>query len=81
LGDDLKVLHVHDNYGGADDRHYYPYRGNVDWEGFYKGLNEIKYQGTLNLETRVAIETPEPMRDVMRKGLYELAKYMASRVG
>lgn len=80
LGDDLKVLHVHDNYGGADDRHYYPYRGNVDWEGFYKGLNEINYKGTLNLETKVAMETPEPMRDTMRKGLYELAKYMASRV-
>ena len=80
LGDDLKVLHVHDNYGGDDDRHYYPYRGNVDWEGFYKGLNEIGYKGTLSLETKVAVETPEPVREQLLLGLSSLAKYMASKI-
>ncbi len=80
LGNDLKVLHVHDNYGGDDDRHYYPYRGNVDWDGFYKGLNEIGFKGTLNLETRVSAETPEPVREQLLLGLSALAKYMASKV-
>ena len=80
LGDDLKVVHVHDNFGGADDRHYFPYRGDIDWESFYKALNEIGFKGTMNLETMIAINTPEPARESLCKGLFELAKYMASRV-
>ena len=80
LGDDLKVLHVHDNYGGADDRHYFPFRGNIDWAQFVQALNEIGYKGVMNLETQVAIETPEPMRNEIRKGVFGIAKYLAEGV-
>ncbi len=81
LGQDLKVLHLHDNYGTEDDRHYLPYRGNVNWEGFIKALKEIGYQGSINLETRISIETPEPMRDMLRQGLANIAKYFAEKIG
>ena len=80
LGDDLKVLHVHDNYGGADDRHYFPFRGNIDWAQFVQALNEIGYKGVMNMETEVAVRTPEPMRGEIRKGVFGIAKYLAEGV-
>ena len=80
LGDDLKTLHIHDNFGGADDRHYMPFRGNIDWNSFIKGLNEIKYKGYINLETIISRNVPEPMLDELRKGLYGIAKYFAEKV-
>lgn len=49
MGKYLKVLHVHDNHGG--DSHELPYLGNIDWEGFYKGLCDIGYDGVFNFET------------------------------
>lgn len=44
LGDRLKALHIHDNYGIFDD-HTAPGFGNIDWEGFCKGLSDIGYDG------------------------------------
>lgn len=80
LDKDLRALHIHDNYGTEDDRHYLPYRGNVDWQGFIKGLKEIEYQGVINLETRISIDTPEPMRDTLRRGLAGIAKHFAEQI-
>ena len=80
LGDDLKTLHVHDNFGGADDRHYIPYKGNIDWDAFVKGLNEIGFKGYMNLETMIERKTPEPMKEQLQKGLYGIAKYLADKV-
>ena len=81
IGDDLKVIHIHDNFGGADDRHYYPFRGTIDWDLVIKALNEIGYKGTVNLETQVSIKTPEPMRDDLRRSLCGIAKYFAEKLG
>ena len=80
LGEDLKVLHVHDNFGGADDRHYLPFRGNIDWDAFILALKEIKYNGCFSLETGIAIKTPEPIRDDLRRGVYRIAKYFAEKI-
>lgn len=60
LGDALKVLHVHDNYG-EKDLHNPPYSGTVDWEGFLAGLRDIGYQGALNFEVS-ADRIPEEAR-------------------
>lgn len=49
LGDSLKVLHVHDNYGTADN-HNPPGFGTVDWNGFMQGLKDIGYSGCFNFE-------------------------------
>ena len=81
LGDDLACLHVHDNAGGADDRHYIPYQGTIDWEGFATALNEIGYTGVMSLETNIKNTTPEPMKEQMQRALAQMARYLASRVG
>lgn len=81
IGKDLEALHVHDNGGGWEDRHYIPYQGNVKWEEFYKALNEIGYKGCLSLETVISRQMPEPYRENFRKELAALAKFMASHVG
>ena len=81
LGDDLKVVHMHDNFGTEDDRHYFPFRGTIDWDLVIKALNEIGYKGTVNLETLVSLKTPEPMRDDMCRALNGIAKYFAKNLG
>ena len=80
LGKDLKVLHVHDNYGGADDRHYLPYHGSIDWDAFTDALNKIGYDGCLSLETVISIKTPEPAREQLQLGLSTLARELAKKV-
>lgn len=80
LGKDLKTLHVHDNYSFSGDRHYIPYKGTVDWDGFIKALNEIGYKGCMSLETCIDLRTPEPMKEMLQKGLYGIARHFASLI-
>ncbi|MEZ3470608.1 MAG: sugar phosphate isomerase/epimerase, partial [Schaedlerella sp.] len=54
LGGRLKILHIHDN-DGVSDLHTMPYTfarswnpAATDWEGFLRGLREIKYEGVIN---------------------------------
>ncbi len=49
-GDDLKVLHVHDNSGRGDE-HKPPFHGIVDWKDFYASLLETGFDGVLSLES------------------------------
>lgn len=80
FGKDLKTLHVHDNFGFSGDRHYPPFKGTVDWDGFVKGLNEIGYKGCISLETFIDKRTPEPMKEQMQRGLAGIAKYFAEKI-
>ena len=80
LGGDLAALHIHDNRGRGDD-HLLPYQGNVKWAEFLKALKDIDYKGDFTLETSIHVNTPEPAREEMRKGLFALAKSMAGSVG
>ena len=80
FGEDLKTLHVHDNFGFSGDRHYPPFKGNVDWDVFVKGLNEIGYKGCMSLETFIDKRTPEPMKEQMQRGLAGIAKYFAEKI-
>lgn len=50
LGDEIRVLHVHDNKWGAD-LHLAPYFGIIDWESFVKALKDIGFNGCFSLET------------------------------
>ena len=50
MGDELKVLHVHDNMGDRDF-HLWPTKGIIDWHGFMKALKDIRFQGVFSLET------------------------------
>ena len=49
VGDRLKVLHLNDNVG-ADDVHYSPFMGTVNWSDVMKGLKNIGYKGSINFE-------------------------------
>ena len=70
LGDRLKVLHIHDN-DGSSDLHQIPFtftktrenRPSTDWDGFVKGLRNIKFQGVLSFETAPVLTTfPDRMK-------------------
>jgi sugar phosphate isomerase/epimerase len=50
LGNEIKVLHVHDNMGDAD-YHLWPTKGKTDWDDFAKALKEIDFKGVFSLET------------------------------
>ena len=78
LGEDLACLHVHDNKGNWD-QHLIPYQGNIEWNGFLSALKEIGYKGTFSLETYIATQMPEPVRESMRTSLAALAKTMAAQ--
>lgn len=53
LGDEIRVLHVHDNKWGAD-LHLAPYFGIIDWESFANALADIGFNGCFSLETMPA---------------------------
>ncbi len=73
LGDYLKVMHVHDNNGHAD-QHLLPYSGVIDWADFGKALKEINFDGVLSLECSVGKNLPDSIKDYHRKGLYMIAE-------
>jgi sugar phosphate isomerase/epimerase len=50
-GNDLKVLHVHDN-DGTDDHHGIPYTGTTNWNEFMKALREVGYTGPISSEAK-----------------------------
>jgi len=79
MGEDLRVLHVHDN-NGKNDLHAIPFQYTLDWEAFVCGLNSVGYGGCMSLETFVPNKTPQPMREQMQKALFGICKYLAGRI-
>ena len=49
LGNKLKVLHLHDNYGKGD-LHLPPLYGNIDWNSMKKALDDVGYNGVYSME-------------------------------
>ena len=79
LGDHLSTLHVHDDRHGQD-RHLWPYQGEVDWDGFARGLQAIGFNGVISLETQVCSGMPQPMREKFEKSLVQLTRLLADKV-
>lgn len=84
----LKALHIHDN-DGAIDLHQIPYtftktRDNVsstDWEGFIRGLQRIRFHGTLSFETAPVLTAyPDEMKQDVLAFLARIGNYFASRI-
>lgn len=48
-GENLKVLHIHDNMGNRDE-HLLPQCGLIDWKDFGAALQEIGFDGVFSLE-------------------------------
>ena len=79
FGDDLAVLHVHDDIYGQD-RHLIPFQGEVDWDAFIQGLRKISFQGCISLETSISQKMPQPMREEMQKQLAKIARYFVDEI-
>lgn len=87
LGDRLTILHIHDNDSNKD-LHLLPYTQTMggtktctDWEGFIKGLREIKYKGSLCFETFCAVDAfPEELRGDVLKLISATGRYFAKRI-
>lgn len=83
LGHRVKVLHIHDN-DGRQDLHQIPFtftasrenKSSTDWEGFIRGLRNIRFDGVLSFETAPVLEAfPVEMKEsvlafIARTGLY-----------
>lgn len=49
LGKQIKVFHIHDNFGQFDE-HMLPTKGKIDWDDFLLALKQIEFDGTFSLE-------------------------------
>ena len=74
----LRVLHVHDN-DGANDFHWLPETGVINWAEFSKALHDINFEGVFSLETNVkrADLSPEEFKKEKIK-LAQTAKRLAN---
>lgn len=88
LGQRLKVLHIHDNDGVAD-LHQLPFafartRENTcstDWEGFVRGLRNIRFDGVLNFETAAVLNAfPEELHSSALALIQATGAYFARRI-
>lgn len=73
IGDRLKMLHIHDNFG--KDQHQPPFCGNINWTDVMEGLAEIGYDGDFNFEVN-ASKVPEDCRVEHAKYLISIAKHL-----
>lgn len=86
LGSRLKVLHLHEN-DAIGDLHQMPYtfgtnesEGQV-WDRIYKGLKNIKFDGTLSFETFPTMNSfPKGMSASVLKTICSIGEYMAERI-
>lgn len=53
IGDNLAILHLHDN-DGNDDKHLNPGDGTIDWQAVTGALKAINYGGVLELEVKTS---------------------------
>lgn len=80
LGDNLKILHISDNFGalndwfGEFDRHNPPFIGSVDWADVMKGLNNINYKGVFNMECNGY--APKELTEIYAEYIFKSAKYI-----
>ncbi len=54
IGSNLKVTHIHDNYG--TDSHNQPFEGTINWDVVREALKAINYNGELTSEVRYTKE-------------------------
>ena len=84
----LKVLHIHDNDGLAD-LHQIPFtftktRENIsstDWDGFIRGLRNIKYDKELSFETAPVINSfPDEMKEDTLRFIAKIGEYFSNKI-
>ena len=90
LGDRLRGLHIHDNFGSLDS-HLIPYLGNCNYDAIIQALLDIDYKGYFDMEaysllpaslgrTGSKLLEPSPQLYVNAANLmYDTAKYMLNQ--
>jgi len=73
IGDRLKMLHVHDNFG--KDQHQAPFCGQINWNDVMEGLAAINYTGDFNYEVNPS-KIPECARKEYSRYLIEIARHL-----
>ena len=76
-GEKLKVFHIHDNKQNGD-LHLPPYCGNLNWENFKKGIETIKFNGCLSLETEYKRNCPTVLRNTLMQSLVKTLEYFSN---
>lgn len=86
LGSRLKVLHIHDN-DGISDLHQIPFtftktrenRPSTDWDGFIRGLKNIKFDGVMSFETAPVLTAfPERMKQDVLSFIAKIGQYLGT---
>lgn len=72
VGDLIKVLHVHDTYGNAD-QHNLPGIGCTDWKAVRDALHEIGYKGVFSLELNRIHDFSAELFDEIYRITYKMA--------
>lgn len=89
LGHRLKVLHIHDN-DGRQDLHQIPFtftmsrenKSSTDWEGFIRGLRNIRFDKVLSFETAPVLDAfPDEMKEEALGFIAQIGRYFANKVG
>lgn len=78
LGEEIKVLHVHDNMGDRDS-HLYPTKGIIDWVDFINALKVINFNGVFSLETEPSTELDDKDYESANIELYSIAKKLVQK--
>lgn len=87
MGNRLKILHIHDN-DGISDLHTMPYTFarswnpvSTEWEGFLKGLKEIRYQGVINFEVFRCMQSfPVELHPAVLRLFADMGHYFSKRI-
>lgn len=88
LDERLKVLHIHDN-DGISDLHQIPFTftktrenlSSTDWDGFIRGLRNIKFDKVLSFETAPVLTAfPEVMKQDVLGFLATIGQYFSERI-
>lgn len=72
FGDRIRVLHLHDNSGTAD-QHLIPGQGSIRWKAVFDALQEIGYDGYYNYEVTLA-----PFPHALEEATVLLGKHLRS---
>lgn len=73
LGNEIRVMHVHDN-PGTHDAHMWPGKGVIDWQDFANALKETGYDGVFSLETVPSAELDDAAFEAECVELHHIAQ-------
>lgn len=78
-GDKIACTHLHDNYGWVDV-HLMPMTGVIDWDEVCAAFNDIKFDGTLSIDSSPNPKLPRELFDAHTKIYMKVAKLLKEKI-